>query len=573
MRRDARCWNAVRRAEPAFRPPHRSGLRWAALVALLVPLVAAGRGSDGDPLATRPERSEYTETSRLSDVERFLGELASRSDLLRVQTFGRSEEGRPLLLATLSDPPVSEPREAFALGRPVVLLQGNIHGGEVEGKEASQELMRRLAVGDLRSLLTEVVVLLVPVYNVDGNEAIDLGNRTEQYGPIAGVGRRENAKGLDLNRDYMKLEAAETRAFVELLNAWDPHVVVDLHTTNGSYHGYHLTYSIPVNLSFEPELLAFERETLMPALAKAMAERHGFRTYYYGNFDERAPRPGVEGKKAWVAFDHRPRIGQNYVGLRNRIAILSEAYSYLSFRDRIAVTAAFVEEILRYAAGHAGEIRSLTQRLDQAVLDAGRRGEPTPLGVDYEPKALPAPVPILVGKVTHEVNPRNGKEMTVVVKDEVTPVEMPDYGFFAPSRSVPTAFAYVLPASEATTPAVVELLRRHGILVEQLTAPLATDVAWFEVSESKAANRPFQGHATREIAGTTVTEQATLPAGTIVVRRGQPLGRLAAYLLEPESDDGVVVWNLLDPAIAVGKRLPIGKVMRAVGLPTARTGG
>src|SRR5262249_13552394 len=257
---------------------------------------------------------------------------------------------------------------ARASGKPVIFIQANIHAGEVEGKEATLNLARRIAIGDLRSLLNNLVILIAPIYNADGNEKISLNNRAAQNGPIGGVGTRENAKGFDLNRDYMKLETPEANSLVRLFNRWDPHLTVDLHTTNGSYHGYHLTYSPTLNPNADSRLLAFERNKMLPAIAKAVRTNHKFRTYYYGNFATRdrlnreleafeIERSGNEAKPAgdqqtrvWRTFDHRPRFGNNYYGLRNRLTILSEAYSYLDFKGRIDVTAAFVEEIFKYSA-------------------------------------------------------------------------------------------------------------------------------------------------------------------------------------------------------------------------------
>ena len=239
--------------------------------------------SKPDALQTRPERSNFEETSRLEDVTTFLTAITAKSPLVRVQTFGTTEEGRAMPLVTLSNPAVSKPAERPA-GRPVVFLLANIHGGEVEGKEAVQVLMRRLTSGDLRPLLDRMVIVIAPIYNIDGNEGIDVMNRTAQFGPVAGVGRRENIKGLDLNRDYMKLESAEARALAAAFTAWDPHLVVDLHTTNGSYHGYHLTQSIPLNLSLSPKILDYHRETMMPAIMKSLEANHKVRAYYYGNF-------------------------------------------------------------------------------------------------------------------------------------------------------------------------------------------------------------------------------------------------------------------------------------------------
>jgi hypothetical protein len=336
-------------------------------------------------------------------------------------------------LVTLSNPAVTRPTDRPA-GRPVVFLLANIHGGEVEGKEAVQVLMRRLTAGDLRPLLDRMVILIAPIYNVDGNEAISVMNRTAQYGPVAGVGERENSKKYDLNRDYMKLESAEARAVVQTLTAWDPHLLVDLHTTNGSYHGYHLTQSIPLNLSLSPRILDYHRETMMPAIMKSLEDRHKVRAYYYGNFGRGNPPAGE--LRRWNAFDHRPRAGQNYVGVRNRLTILSEAYSYLSFKRRIEVTEQFVEEILKYVDGHRAEIVALTTALDQEWMKGAQGSVEMPLGVEYKLQPLPKPVPILVGEVKQEINPRNNRPMTVAIEDKYAPEMMQDYAVFAPTRSV-----------------------------------------------------------------------------------------------------------------------------------------
>jgi hypothetical protein len=513
-------------------------------------------GSEDDALRTRPERTNFEETSRLEDVNAFLASLSKQSPLVRVQSFGTTEEGRPMPLVILSNPAVSRPEERPA-GRPIVFLLANIHAGEVEGKEAVQVLLRRLTGGDLRPLLDRMVVLIAPIYNVDGNEAIDVMNRTAQYGPIAGVGRRETAKGLDLNRDYMKLESAEARALVAAFTAWDPHLMVDLHTTNGSYHGYHLTHSIPLNLSLSSKILDYHRGKMMPAIMKSLEARHKVRSYYYGNFG----RDTAAGQmRRWIAFDHRPRAGQNYVGFRNRLTILSEAYSYLSFKRRIEVTEQFVEEMLRYIDTNSKEVVALTRSLDEDWLKEARGSGELQLGVAYEMRPLPKPVPILVGEVTKEVNPRNKREMTVALEDKFTPEMMQDYAVFAPTRTVPLARSYVLPADPAFKP-VLEKIRQHGVTVETLSAPLTADVTSFVVHAITKSERAFQGHNEVKLKGEYVSEKTTLPPGTIIVPLAQPLGLLAAYLLEPESDDGLTNWNYFDQWLEVGKAHPVRKVM------------
>ena len=211
-------------------------------------------------------------------------------------------------------------------------------------------------------------------------------NRTAQNGPVAGVGTRENSKGLDLNRDYMKLDTAEARALVGLMNKWDPHVLVDLHTTNGSYH------ALPPDLLADPQSerrraadRVHARRACWRRFAQAMLKKHNWRTYYYGNFapedgggrESSRVDPANPGNVTWRTFDHRPRFGNNYAGLRNRIAILSEAYSYLDFKGRVEVTEDFVEEICKSVAANAKQIMTLTAQADRvftapANAQAGR---------------------------------------------------------------------------------------------------------------------------------------------------------------------------------------------------------
>jgi zinc carboxypeptidase len=537
-----------------------------------------------DQLKTRAEQTNYEETSRYEDVTRFIGELQKRSDKLRVESFGRTEEGRDLPLMIFADPPISQPREARASGKPVIFIQANIHAGEVEGKEASLSLARRIATGDLRSLLNNLIILIAPIYNADGNEKFSLNNRTAQNGPVGGVGTRENAKGQDLNRDYMKLETAEANALVGLFNRWDPHLTVDLHTTNGSYHGYHLTYSPTLNPNADARLIAFERNKMLPAVARATLMTHKFRTYYYGNYAtmERMnreintfemQRSGREAQpadkpetKIWRTFDHRPRFGNNYCGLRNRLTILSEAYSYLDFKGRVAVTESFVEEIFKYSALHAGEITALINAVDDDA-SRGRTGVKAQQGVAFELKPLDKPVNILVGEVEKIKNPRSGKMMTAMIENKFTPTPMPDYGLFTATKSLAPPRAYLFRNEEGMKTVMAKLLA-HGIAVEELTGPLTTEVESFVIDDVKKAARAFMGHAEVKLKGRLQKETVQFPAGSILVRTSQPSASLIFYLLEAESDDGFVNWNFLDPYLEKGKTYPIHRLTSEAQTPS-----
>ena len=189
-----------------------------------------------------------------------------------------------------------------------------------------------------------------------------------------------------------------------------------------------------------------------------------------------------------------------------------------------------------------------------------------PLGVEYELRPLPKPVEILVGEVKQEINPRNERPMTVAIEDSYKPELMQDYAYFAPTRTVPMARVYVLPADAAFQP-IVDKIRQHGIVVEELKAALTTEVSSFVVEAITKSPKPFQGHNEVKLKGQYVAEKVTLPAGTRIVRLAQPLGLLAAYLLEPESDDGLTNWNFLDQWLEVGKPAPVRKIMANVRSP------
>ncbi|HWI16282.1 MAG TPA: M14 family metallopeptidase [Vicinamibacterales bacterium] len=518
-------------------------------------------------MRTRAEITNYEETSTYADVTRVLDGFKATSSLVHTESFGKTEEGRDLPLLVISDPKVTTPEAARKLGRPIVFVQANIHAGEVEGKEAILMLARRMITGDLRQLTRQLVILIAPNYNADGNEKVTPMNRTAQNGPVNGVGTRENGKGFDLNRDYMKLDTLEARSLVGLMNRWDPHVAVDLHTTNGSYHANHLTYSPMLNPNADARLIEFTRSRMLAPIRAAMLKNHNWRTYYYGNFapedgggrESSRVDPANPGNVAWRTFDHRPRFGNNYVGLRNRIAILSEAYSYLDFKGRVEVTEDFVEEIYKSVVANAKQIMTLTAQADR-VFTAPAGSKPVELGVDFQIAAADEKVEILVGDVTKQLNPKSGREMLVMAPMSV-PVLMKDSGHFVATRSIALPRGWLIPRNNnGRLAAALDRLRWHGIRIQEIAEGTQLAVERFTITDMTRAPKPFQGHQETRLKGTHERAQLTVQEGSLYVPANQPLARLAAYLLEPESDDGLVTWNYVEDGIAVGQTYPIYRV-------------
>lgn len=506
---------------------------------------------------TRAEQSGYNQTSSYGDVLAFINGLRSRNAPLAFGVIGKTSEGRDIPYMIASRPIVTTPEEARALGRPIVYVNANIHAGEVEGKEALLALVRDLTYQRGPNVLDSLVLIAVPIYNADGNEkfADEAINRGEQNGPQL-VGTRANGQKLDLNRDYVKAEAPETRASLAMFNKWDPDVYVDLHTTDGSFHGFALTYSPSLNpASYAPGFAGdLTRDTMLPEIRARMHAR-GFEVFDYGNF-EGMPRGDLTDtvKHGWYTYEHTPRYGTNYYGMRGRVSILSEAYSHDNFRQRVASTYAFVQAILSSTARHAAQIEEIRKTADN-VQEAE-----VPIRSRMTTHPFDAPIPFEVLKRTGDtVRTQPGVPKGIKRTGRYITQVMPVYDRFEPTLKVRHPDAYVLPNDTTIT----NLLRLHGLTVEPFSAAEASlPQSVFTVDSVITSPRAFQGHHETRLTGHWNEPRAPMAAsgdlrGYVVVRATGRLGPLATYLLEPESDDGLVDWNFFDASIQAGRQFPV----------------
>ena len=397
---------------------------------------------------TRAEASRYLETSRHADVMAYLAELERRKDpRLTIQSFGKSPEGRELPLLVLSTRGVRSPVAARAAELPVVLVINGIHAGEVEGKEAGLMLVRDLLDGKFPGLLEHLTLLVVPLFNPDGNDRIspenrklDLEHLEGQLGPVSGVGTRTNASGVNLNRDYMRQGALEMQCLQSrVCQPWKPHLTVDCHSTNGSVHRFDLTFDVPHTIeSGRAEPILFMRERMLPAVRREVRSLWKHERGWYGNFlvDEKKSGEG------WITYMHHPRFGSNYRGLTNRLDVLLETYSYISFEERVHTTYAFLVELLRFSAEHPGELLTVVEACQTP---------PERVAVRYDLQAFKEPVEILTR------SPRT-------LEGDPTSVTIPHYGRFVGSEVVTRPWAYVVPDELAS------LFRGHGLEISWLGA-------------------------------------------------------------------------------------------------------
>ena len=547
-------------------------------VAIVALLTVSGRAQQASPasqldsLKTVAESSDYRSTSTYAEVLGFMKIVDDASPIIRMVSYGTTYEGRMMPLAVvgtgLKDASAASVK---ASGKLRVHIQGNIHAGEVEGKEATLVLLREFAQGKHTDWLESMVFLITPIFNADGNERFGLTNRGPQNGPINGQGTRGNGQNLNINRDFMKLETPEGRAFAKLWNDYDPYVGMDLHTSDGSAHGYHLTYSPPLNPNTNAAIMLIMKDEWFPFVTKAIRDKHKWETFYYGNAGSPGGRGGrgggrgaadappaqaaPAGPRAWGTFEHVPRFHNNYVGMRNRFALLSEAYAYATFKDRILATNYFVEEALNYASANAAKLKKACADADKEAVVAAT------LATRARIKRA-GMIEILMGEVEDELNPNNSARMNRR-KDVVKPVRMFDELWFEPTITDTVAAEYYVPA--AATKAI-DILRLQGLKMRKLTAPVkAATLEQFIITantERPQANASIDlgTHRLRSLEGSWQPAAADVPAGSYAIAMNQPLARLAFYLLAPTSDDGLVAWNYLDDMLGEGtKTFPIAR--------------
>lgn len=547
-----------------------------------------------DELKTRAEATDYAETSRHADVIAFCDALAAESKKVQRGSLGRSGEGQDLVTLVVSGKKCFSPEEATAQGKVVVMVEANIHAGEVEGKEAILALVRDLVRGDLgkagKKILDKVCLVVIPDFNPDGNDRINPKNRVldlraleGQVNPPGGVGTRYTGEGWNLNRDNIKHDAVETRQLAAFYQQWWPHVFIDCHTTDGSLHAFDLTYDTSHS---NPALFAPLRrwnQRFLDRVAKRVRKRHGFASFWYGNYvTEDDPTSG------WHTYPALPRFGSHYRGLLGRVDVLLETYSYLDFPRRCAVIRAWLLELLRAAARDADELRAVCAREELRIIERGATADPrAKVGIQYGVAKRDAQGALSFEYPAYAVDGDTAaieafdRESILARKypgERREDYRAPHRRTFVPVSEVSTPIAYLAP------PSLAERLRGHGVEFEPLLAAKEFVVDSYRIhaieptfSPDVAALVPAVGEAEVPLSAkppparfeTVVTvspERRTLTAepGTLYVPTAQRTGTLAVYLLEPHSDDGFTRWQYLDRSLAVGQHHPVHRVVAAV---------
>lgn len=480
---------------------------------------------------TVAETSSYKETGQYDESLTFYRRFAKASPFAKLVTLGKTPEGRDIVMLIVSKDKAFTPEAAAKTGKPIVLIQNGIHAGEIAGKDATAMLLRDILITKrLASLIDGAIILAIPVFNVDGFARFSPYNRINQNGP-AEAGWRATAQRLNLNRDYLKADAPEMRAWLAMYTKWLPDLLIDNHVTDGEDHQYDITYSMATGPDVAPSVAQWSREKFLPKLlAKMQADGHVVAPYgSYGG-----DRQGYRG----TTFE--PRYSNGYAAIQNRAGLLVETHSLKSFRTRIWAHYDLMQHVLELLGSQGRALRTAVAQADRDVADmAGSEirihldGVIGKEGVAFDYKGI--------GQ-QQQLSPLTHGFYTVYFDAPINTSTML-YDQIETTVAETSPVAYVIPRQWTV---LIDLLRLHGVQTETLDRDLSMTATAIRLLDPKWAEKPFEGRHRLDFRAERHEEQRTFPAGSILVRMQQRAARVALNILEPDAPDSAVKWGLLD---------------------------
>ena len=508
-----------------------------ALLACSLAQIATATPSSNS-LRTVAEQSGDRRTGRYEEVERLCPAFQQQwPQQVRCFEFGRTPEGRPMLALVASADGTLDAVAARRAGRPVALMQGGIHSGEIDGKDAGFLALRQMLEGSLaKDALKNVTLVFVPVFNIDGHERFGRWNRPNQAGPEE-MGWRATAQNLNLNRDYLKAEAPEMHAMLRLLGEWDPILYVDLHVTDGAKFEHDISYSVAPTLNGHAPIRQAAVEVRDELMKRAAAKGSLPLDFYPSFIKDDDPTTGFA-----VSVGPK-RFSQAYWAGRNRIGVLVETHSWKDYPTRVRITHHTIISLLEMAARDGKKWLAAAQAADAEAAKIG--GSTVALtytntphvrtiefrGYEYErtPSAIS-------GALMTRYNDKKPQIWRIPLRDEVKP----DITVTAPRGG------YVVPASYARM--VADKLTLHGIEFRTLAQPLRSEVEVFRATKAAPAAATFEGRSLFNVEGDWSKETRDVTAGSLFVPIAQAKSEILMSLLEPRDPDSMVSWGFFAAA-------------------------
>lgn len=486
---------------------------------------------------TVAERTDYAKTSTYAEAVAYSKKLAAASNgLITYTTYGKTGEGRDMPLLIAASGGTMSPKWAKRSRKAIVLIQAGIHAGEIDGKDAGLALLRDIAITRTRlDLLKNAIILLQVIYNVDGHENRSAFMRINQNGPEE-MGFRTNATNLNLNRDYMKADAPETRAWLKLWNDWKPDLFIDCHVTDGADFQYNVTYEYAHFQEVNPSIKAWMDEHFDGAVVPKV-EAHGNLLTHYVEFAGREITGGI------ATFVATPRYATGYTPLRNRAGLLIETHALKPYKSRVRGT----YDILRYTIEEAGRAKdslfAANVIADTQTVERGRTYDAKrqfPLAVTTTDRSTPIEFKGFAYTMEDSAISAGKK---IVYSNEPRTYTIPRFDEGRVTAAVAPPLYYIVPPQYKD---VIDLLKAHGVEFTRLEKSLAVDVESYRLTEPKWGSSSFEGRVTVTCKPVPITEKRVYRAGSVLVPMRQEAANVAIHLLEPAAPDSLVFWGFFN---------------------------
>ena len=486
---------------------------------------------------THAEATDYRETPNYDDTVAYARRLAHASTSLEYHGFGFSGQGRELPLIIASETGTFTPDAAKAEGKAVVLIQACIHSGEPDGKDAGFALLRDIAITKTDvGLLNNVVLLFIPIYNTDGHERATRYNRINQNGPEE-MGWRTTSTYQNLNRDYMKADTPETRAWLNLWKEWDPDLFIDCHVTDGADYRCNITYHHERHAGVDRAIVEWERDVFGGRVAPATEAAGNVISWYLEFIDNRDLPRGTRD------FNGSPRFSTGYVPIRNRPGILIETHMIKDYRSRVIGTYDFLRAALNEANREPARLKQLGRDADERTVAMGRAYDPSRLyPIDFELTEESTPFQLRAFEYKTDMSEVSG-DLRVVYGREPIDLTVPMYQTFRVSRAVAPPVSYIVPVQWSE---VIEVLKAHGLETHMLYEAKEIEVETYKFTNVIWPAGPFEGRHMPRFDVERTTETRVFHAGSLIVPMAQPLAKVAINLLEPEAPDSFARWGFFN---------------------------
>ncbi len=500
-------------------------------------------------LLTLAERTNYAETARYAESLALARRMEKASPWIKVVTFGKTPQGRDLFAVIASKEGLFSPAAARATGKPVILLQSCIHPGEVDGKEASEMLLRDVAITKrYAAWLDKVILVSIPIFNVDGHENFTPYTRINQDGPKA-MGFRATAQRLNLNRDFLKADAPEMRAWLKFFSSWLPDFFLDNHVTDGADFQYDVTIDAVQNQEIWPSVGRWVRERYLPSLEDAMAT-DGHVMGWYGFFFDGAPRtgggPGMAalslpaGTTGFAKSTYTPRFSHGYAAVQNRPALLVETHSLKSFKTRTWAHYNIMKRSIEAIVRDPKALKDAVREADQAMARLAGTSETLYLDgkLDFSKSK---PYTFRTVKSSRPASELAGGPVPVYQAGTVDiPTKLFDQVETTVSASVPAG--YVIPAEWTE---LIDRVQAHGLPVERAPREVEVEGESWTFSNVRFPPQPFEGRFNASFQSHRVAVKRSLPAGSVWVPANHRAARVVLNLLEPDAPDSLIRWGFL----------------------------